>query len=223
MYNTVLFDLDGTLIDSAEGITKCTQYALEKFNIEVTDRKDLYPFIGPPLKWSFMEYYGFDEEKADLAVEYYRERFSVKGMYEHQVYDGIEELLKMLKERKVRLGVASSKNELYVKLILEDIKLDQYFDVIAGSLDEERSGKTEVIEAALSQWNIQDKSEIVMIGDRKFDIIGAKETELDSIGVLVGFGTREELEDAGADQIVASIWDLKEYLDENCESYEEKK
>ena len=213
MYQYILFDLDGTLTNSELGITKSVQYALKKFDIEVEDRSVLRPFIGPPLGESFQVYYGLSKEESERAIEYYRERFSVKGLYENEVYPGVENLLQILKDRGKKLIIATSKPEKFTLMILEYFDLLKYFDFVAGAtLDGSRGEKADVIRYALEMSGIEDKSEVIMIGDRKYDILGAKENGLKSMGVLYGFGDREELMEAGADYIVACAQDITEYL-----------
>lgn len=205
-YKYILFDLDGTLTDPAVGITTCVAYALKKFGIEGTDISQLNHFIGPPLLDSFMEDYGFDKEKAQTAIDYYRERFRVKGLYENEVYGGVEEMLTKLKNGGKKLIVATSKPEPFAKEIMRHFGLDKYFAYVAGSnFDGTRTAKAEVIEYALQSTGIEDKSACIMIGDREHDIIGANKTGLDSIGVLYGYGSREELENAGATFIAESV------------------
>ncbi|MCQ2548645.1 MAG: HAD family hydrolase [Lachnospiraceae bacterium] len=205
MYQTILFDLDGTLTDPGEGITNSVTYALEKFEIKNEDRSQLYKFIGPPLKDSFMEFYGFSEEDALKAIAYYRERFREKGMFENKVYDGIVELLSKLKHAGKKLIVATSKPEEFTLTILKHFDLLQYFDFVAGAtMDGSRSEKEEIIHYALEHCQIENLDETVMVGDRKFDILGAKTNGIDSIGVLFGYGSLEELEIAGATYIADS-------------------
>lgn len=209
MKNIVLFDLDGTLTDPGIGVTNSVMYALDKFGIRVEDRSELYKFIGPPLQNSFMEFYGFDEEKADQAVVYYRELYNVTGKYENEVYDGISEMLADLKSEGKHLLVATSKPEYLAKDILEHFSLSEYFDVIAGSdLEGVRNTKGKVIQYALEEYAVlknasveEIKKNAVMVGDRLHDVHGAKENGIACIGVLYGYGNREELEEAGADFI----------------------
>lgn len=209
MYNTALFDLDGTLINSEIGITDSVAYALSKFGIIVEDKKTLKPFIGPPLAESFSKFYGFSEEKATEAVTYYREYFSEKGIYENPPYEGVEEMLINLKNHGISLMLATSKYEVFAKVILEHLGFANYFDLVVGSLkDGSRGSKKEVIEYILAQKNISDLSSVVMVGDRKHDMIGAKETTLDAIGVLYGFGDREELSSHGATYIAKTPSDV---------------
>lgn len=209
MYQYVLFDLDGTLTNSELGITTCVQHALKKFGIEVEDRTVLRPFIGPPLGESFQVYYGLSKEESEQAIKYYRERFSVKGLYENEVYDGVEKMLQSLKDSGKKLIVATSKPEKFTMIILEYFDLLKYFDFVAGAtMDGSRGEKADVIRYALEKCEIEDKLEVIMIGDRKFDILGAKENGLKSIGVLYGFGDKEELTEAGADYIVETAEDI---------------
>lgn len=209
MYNIILFDLDGTLTDSSPGIINSILYSLKKFGIEEADTKKLRKFLGPPLVDSFMEFYGFSKEKAETAVEYYREYFSTKGLLENSVYSGVPELLKELKSLGKTLIVATSKPEPFTNRILEHFDLTKYFDFIAGSnLDNTRCKKAEVISYALNSCNIKNLSEVIMIGDREHDIIGAKEVGINSIGVLYGYGSLEELTAANASYIAKTTKDI---------------
>ncbi len=212
-FHYLLFDLDGTLTDPKPGITGCVAYALESYGIHVNDLDTLTCFIGPPLIDSFMEYYGFSREQAEAACAKYRERFSVTGLYENRVYDGIEELLQELKQCGYQLLIATSKPHIYARKILEYFHMDQYFDFIAGSeLDGTRNKKGDVIAYALKECHITDLSKVLMIGDRKHDIIGAKENNIACLGVLFGYGDRAEHEAAGADYIVKSVKELRDFL-----------
>lgn len=208
-YQYLFFDLDGTLTDPGEGITNSVVYALDKFGITVTDRSSLYPFIGPPLVDSFMKFYGFSHEDAERAVVCYREYFRDRGIFENRLYQGIPEVLKALKDAGKTLVIATSKPEPFAKRIVEHFGLSPYFTLVAGaSFDETRSEKWDVIEYAMDSLKLTDRSEIVMIGDRKHDIIGAKKTGLESVGVLWGYGDREELTAAGADVIFDTVEQL---------------
>lgn len=213
MYQYILFDLDGTLTNPEIGITSSVMYALEKFGVKVEDRKELHPFIGPPLSYSFQTYYGLSEADSELAIKYYRERFSVKGLYENEVYKGVEKLLQRLKERGKKLIIATSKPEEFTLKILAHFDLLKYFDYVAGAtMDGSRGEKADVIRYAIEISGIQDRSQAIMIGDRKYDILGAKENGLDSIGVLFGFGDREELSEAGANYIAENVEDILKYI-----------
>lgn len=203
MYDNILFDLDGTLIDSGCGITNSVIYSLKKYGIEVFDRKQLNRFIGPPLHESYEKFYGFSKEKAMEAVEYYREYYRKKGIFENVVYEGIGELLQKLYDAGKHLIVATSKPEVFAVQILKHLNLARYFTFIAGAnLDGTRTEKKEVISYALKACKVSDFSKVIMIGDREHDIFGAKQTGIASIGVLFGYGSYEELKTAGADYIV---------------------
>ena len=213
MYNIILFDLDGTLTDPGEGITNSVAYALNKFNINVEDKKELYNFIGPPLIDSFMKFYGMNYEDGLKAVEYYREYFGVTGIFENTMFDGIPELLDTIKKSGRKISLATSKPEQYAVRILEHFGLTKYFDFIgAATMDESRSKKADVITYTLSNLGVTDKSQVVMIGDRHHDIEGANQNGLDSIGVLFGYGDRKELETAGATYIAETIEDIIKFL-----------
>ncbi|MEX3622939.1 HAD family hydrolase [Viridibacillus arvi] len=209
IYQYILFDLDGTLTDPKVGITKSVAYALDKMNIEVVDYSKLDLFIGPPLQESFQAYYGLNERQANEAIGYYRERFKQLGLYENEVYPGIKTLLETLKKKGKTLAVATSKPTVFAEKILQHFKLAQYFDVIVGSnLDGTRIAKAEVIHEVLLQLSSPDKSEIIMIGDRKHDLIGAKKECIANIGVLYGYGSKEELALEEPTYIVSNIEEL---------------
>ena len=213
MYDTILFDLDGTLTDPGEGITNSVAYALKKYDIEVSDRSELYKFIGPPLKDSFMRFYSFSEEKAEQAIACYREYFRDIGIFENRVYEGVEDMLKALCDEGKKLVLATSKPEEFAVRILEHFDLKKYFNVVAGaSMDSSRSKKGDVIAYAISLCEDFCKDTAVMIGDREHDVIGAKENSLKSIGVLYGYGDEVELKTAGADYIVSSPQDILKLL-----------
>ncbi|MFM1677758.1 HAD family hydrolase [Streptococcus mutans] len=210
MYQTILFDLDGTLTNPALGITNSLAYALEKFNIEVTDKKELYRFIGPPLQDSFENFYHFSKEDSLKAVDFYRDYFRHKGLYENEVYQGIPDLLERLKAQGKKLLVATSKPEEFARQILKHFELFDYFDLVAGaSMDGSRRLKGDVIAHALTSAQVSDLSAAIMIDDREHDIIGAKKNGLDAIGVLYGFGNREELKKAGATYIATNVEELQ--------------
>lgn len=212
-YEYVLFDLDGTITDPGIGITNSVMHALDKYGIKVSDRSELYKFIGPPLWESFGKYYGFSREEANKAVEYYREYYRDKGIFENLVYEGFEDLLKLLKANGKTLIVATSKPEVFAKKILEHFNLVKYFTFIAGgNLEGTRVNKNDIISYALESCKIQDKSNVIMIGDREHDVIGAKKNNIHSIGVLFGYGDRKELENAGADYIAETVSDIGNIL-----------
>lgn len=212
-FEYVLFDLDGTLTDPKDGITRSVAYALEKLDAASLDEQTLESFIGPPLLDSFCTICGFDQPKAEKAINFYRERFKQIGMYENRVYPGIESLLSLLKEKGKKLAVATSKPTVFADEIVSHFNLKQYFEVIVGSnLDGTRSVKNEVIREALKQLSLPPKQSVVMIGDRKYDIIGAQKEGISSIGVSYGYGSQEELELARPTKIVSDIQQLEEYL-----------
>ena len=206
MFDYLFFDLDGTLTDPAQVITNSFVHALKYFGIEIPSYETLCTFIGPPLPETFKTQFGFDEQKVAEGVKKYREYFATKGLLENSVYPGIPELLAGLKAAGKKLVVATSKPEEYSVRIIEHFGLAQYFENVCGSLmDESRSKKDEVIAYAIERNHISDKSKILMIGDRKHDILGAKKIGLKSCGVLFGYGSRKELEEAGADFISENV------------------
>lgn len=212
MYQTILFDLDGTLTDPGEGITNSVAYSLAKYGIEVTDRRTLYKFIGPPLYESYMNFYGFSEPQAHEAVEYYREYYRPRGIFENRVYDGIPRLLADLKGAGLRLLVATSKPEGFSNQILEHFGLSQYFDFVAGStLDGSRIRKGDVIAYALEQSGADPKG-CLMIGDREHDVLGAAEHGIPCLGVTFGYGSLEELVCAGARAVVDDVESISRFI-----------
>ena len=196
----LLWDLDGTLTDPMVGITSAVQHALRAFQIDPPDRQALTPFIGPPLQESFQRFYGFSEEQARKAVAAYREYFADTGLYENEVYPGIPELL------------AESKPAVFAERILEHFQLRKYFSLAAGSeLDGTRVHKADVIAYALEQTGFS-AADALMIGDRCYDIDGARAVGTQALGVAYGYGSREELEKAGASKIAENVEDLRKLL-----------
>ncbi len=209
----LFFDLDGTLTDPMLGITRSVQYALRHFGIEVTDLSTLCPFIGPPLKDSFREFYGMDDARAKEAIALTREYFAPKGIFENELYAGIPQLLEALRQGGARIAMATSKPAPFARRIAEHFAIDRYFDLIEGStLDGTRTTKSEVLRLAIEGLGVTDPAQAVMVGDRRFDIEGAAATGIESIGVLYGYGSREELEQAGATHIVADVGELGRLL-----------
>ena len=214
MFEYVLFDLDGTLTDSSEGIINAAIYALEKLNIEVNERDELRKFIGPPLQDSFSEDYGFSKDETQEAIDYFREYYNEKGLLENRPYDNIEQVLIQLKLSEKKLVVATSKPEVFTNRILEHFKLLNNFYFVAGAtLDSTRIKKKDIIAYALEALKVEDKSKVVMIGDRKHDISGAAANGIASIGVLWGFGDEAELEQAGATYLAKEVTDLLKIID----------
>lgn len=226
MKKYLLFDLDGTLTDPRTGITSCVQYALRDFGIEEPDPAKLEPFIGPPLRDSFKRFYGFDDAQAERAVEKYRERFRDTGIFENEVYAGVPQMLRGLQSRGVFLAVASSKPQVFVERILEHFDLRKYFAVVVGSeLDGTREKKDEVVQEALNRLfdgKPVQKDQVYMIGDRSYDVEGAKALGIESVGVTYGFGSMEELKEARADYIVRSVDELEKFLLRGADEREER-
>lgn len=212
-YKYIFWDLDGTISDSALGIVNATAYALEHMGSEIGDRERLKKFVGPPLLESFNKYFGYTPEQGERAVNLFREYYQRRGIDENWIYPGIEDLLKKLHDGGRVCIVATSKPEIHARTILARYGIDQYFHYIAGSTFEEtRTGKDEVIAYALESCGITDTAEVVMVGDRAHDCIGARRNGLDCIGVLYGYGEREELEEAGAIAIARDIDELTALL-----------
>ena len=214
MYTHIFFDLDGTLTDPKEGITNSVAYALASFGIHA-DPDRLTPFIGPPLIDSFLEFYHFDLPTAQKAVERYREYFSRRGIFENRIFPGTQPLLAQLKSQGKTVCLATSKPEVFARQILEHFHMDGYFDHIVGScLDGTRTKKGEVIAEVFHRLGHTgpDKGACVMVGDRLHDIQGARENGLDSIGVTFGYGSLEELQQAGATHIAPSFEELARLL-----------
>ncbi len=211
---TILFDLDGTLTDPRIGITRSVAHALRSYGIEVEDTDSLTPFIGPPLLDSFPRFYGFSREQSLEAIERYREYFSVTGIFENEVYDGVPAMLDELKRAGFRLVVATSKPEPFARQIVEHFGLAPLLDHVCGSAMDERirGTKAEVIEYALETAGVSDRREAVMVGDRRHDVEGAHACGLKCVGVLFGYGSREELEKARADALAADVHELTELL-----------
>ena len=222
----ILLDLDGTLTDSSEGITKSVQYALEKMGITENDMAVLKRYIGPPLNESFTRFHGLSDEDSLKAVAYYRERYADTGLYENKLFDGIKEFLAGLKKDGYIVALATCKPEIYVPTILKHFDIEQYFDVAVGS--ELEGGKIrhkdDVIEEVISQiiklkdipaTDIYDvKADAIMIGDRKDDVLGAKDAGIESIGLRYGFAEADELENAGADYILENVEDILPFLNQ---------
>ncbi|WP_281164432.1 HAD hydrolase-like protein [Liquorilactobacillus sicerae] len=212
-YQSVFFDLDGTLTDPQAGITKSIAYALQAFGIEVRDLNSLTKFIGPALKDSLMKFYNFSEADAIKGIKKYREYYSRQGMYDIQLIPGITDLLKKLKHQHQQLFIATAKPTFFAIKILDHFDLSQYFDGIFGSnLDGTRAQKSEVITYGLQQTKLIPSQQIAMVGDRSYDIQGAKENHLTAIGVLYGYGSQQELTAAGVDHLVSNVHQLSQVL-----------
>ncbi len=208
MFDNILFDLDGTLTDSFDGIVSSVLYALDKLGEPKLPVNELKFFIGPPLSESFAKLFGGDEQKAARAVEFYREYYPERGIFENKVYDGVEDMLSAFKSAGKRLFVATSKPERFSVRIIEHFGLNKYIERVFGaSFDSSRATKDKVIAYALDNAGLP-KQTTVMIGDRLHDILGAKDNGLKSIGVLYGYGSLEELTSAGADLIAKTPRDI---------------
>ena len=225
MKKYLLFDLDGTLTDPKVGICTCVQYALSSFGIEEPDLDKLEPFIGPPLKDSFQKYYDMDDAQAETAIEKYRERFRDTGIFENKLYDGIPQMLNALNSQGMFMAVASSKPTEFVRRILDHFGIGKYFKVVVGSeLDGTRVQKEEVIQEALKQlfgnWPVE-KTKVYMIGDRCYDVEGARKVGVECVGVTYGYGSMEELREAKCDYIVRSVEELQKFLLRGTEKKEQ--
>lgn len=212
-YDTVFFDLDGTIIDSGEGVSNSVLYALEKFGINET-RENALRFIGPPLADSFKDFYGFDDEKATKGIEIYREYYREKGIFECYLYDGIRELLIKLKENGYKVVLCTSKPEEYAHRVLRFFEIFDLFDYACGAtMDEKtRATKDEVMAYAFETSGAQ-REKTLMVGDRKFDINSACKFGLDSVGVTFGYGSEEELKASGATYIADSAKEIEKLLE----------
>ena len=211
-YDIIAFDLDGTITASDRGITNSMKTALRHFGIE-KDAESLKRHIGPSLTETFREYVGDDEEQIQLAIKKYREYYVAGGMLENEVYEGVEETLQEIRNRGKKIVLASSKPMVYCEQILKHYGLDKYFDFIGGSnLDETRCKKVEVISFSLENIGENPGANVLMVGDREYDILGAKQLEMDSVGVLFGCGNKDELQEAGATYIIDKMTDLLEIV-----------
>jgi phosphoglycolate phosphatase len=211
-YRYLLFDLDGTLIDPREGITNSIKYALGKFSIIEKDDDKLKLFIGPPLAQSFAEHYNFSPAESKIAVRFYREYFANKGVYENKLYTDIEFLLRRLNHRKKTCILATSKPEVFAVTILKHLDIQRHFKYIAGSdLDGTRSEKQDLIRHLIEKYQLK-RAGTLMIGDRKHDIIGARKNKIDSIGVLYGYGSREELEKERPQYLCETVMEIAEII-----------
>ena len=220
MWDTVLFDLDGTLTDSGLGIKRCVQYATKKaLGFEETREEVLRSFVGPPLLDSFLKYDGVTREDAERAIAAYRERYKVKGIYENTLYPGVAEMLKAIRAKGCTIALTSSKPELYCRQILGFFHIAEYFDCIVGApMDESRADKRSMIARTLLQLGKQnDRQSVVMVGDRCFDVEGAHAEGISSVGVRYGYAPAGELERAKPDAIVSSVQELQMYLTEEMQ------
>ena len=204
MYKYYIFDFDGTVVDTGEGILKSLQFAFADNGRDVPDLSDLTKFIGPPIHYSFVTYYNVSEDEVQQYIKSYRKRYKEKGIFECRLYDGMLETLKELKKRGAKLGIASSKPEHLIFDVADHLGITALFDAVSGTQfdDSNHSGKADLVLRAMKMLGVEDKSEVLMVGDRLYDIDGAKGAGVDSCGVLFGYGGREEFEEHGATFII---------------------
>ena len=210
-YDYILFDLDGTLTDSGPGIMNGFEYSLGKMGVEYPGRDYLKQFVGPPLGDSFEKTLGFSPEDAAKGIAFYREYYADKGVYENDVYPGVFELLDKLKASGKKMIVATTKAELMANVVMDHFGLRKYFDLMVASNNTDRKNKIDVLSFAIENGGV-DTAKAVMIGDRFYDVTGASHFGIDSVGVLYGYGSRQELEDAGATYIAETVENLSEIL-----------
>lgn len=201
MIKYAFFDLDGTIMRSDPGVIECVKYSIEKSGFQMPDIKTLFKFIGPPLRDSYMDFCSMTEEQSMRAIAYYRERYNAKGIFECEVYPGIIELFARLKSNGIIIATATSKPEHMAVRIAGKFGLNEYLTLVAGSDDTETQTKTDVILNAFDRLSIRefDRDSVLMIGDRKFDVIGAHNCGIKCLGAVWGYGTKEELVSSGAD------------------------
>lgn len=208
MFTTIFFDLDGTLTDPGMGITNSVAYALRQTGREVPLREELYAYIGPPLLDQFQATYGMSLDEARVLVDHFHNYFERQGILENQLYEGIPQALQALKDAGATLVVATSKPEPFALRVLERFDLTRYFTLVAGStLDEQRTHKADVIAYAMETLG-RPMGKALMVGDRKHDVLGAKVHGIPTVGALYGYGSREELTEAGAVAIADTVADL---------------
>ncbi len=212
-YSTIAFDLDGTLTDPERGLIASFSYALGKMGIDYGDKKSLKRFIGPPLYDEWQRVYGFTPEQSSEALLIFREFFAVYGWWDNELYQGVAQMLKKLKGSGKTIVLATSKPEMFAKKILKLFDIDKYFDFIGGaSTDKTRDKKWEVIEYVLAEIGSPSRSECILVGDRVYDAEGAAMCGIDSLGVLYGHGSREEIESSGFTMIAETVDDITDIL-----------
>lgn len=204
-YDFVIFDFDGTVVDTGEGILKSLQYSFEQMGREIPDMSDLKKFIGPPIHYSYTHFYGVSEDEVGEYIKKYRERYKIKGIYESVLYCGMKELLCELRSRGVKLGIASSKPEHLIYSVADYLGVTDMFDAIVGVKldDSNHSTKTGLVLEAMKKLGATDKSKVLMVGDRCFDIDGATGAGVDSCGALWGYGNEEEFRAHNATYIIS--------------------
>ncbi|MBQ7545694.1 MAG: HAD hydrolase-like protein [Clostridia bacterium] len=209
-YTTILFDFDGTLADTAEGIFESVQYALRKMGLPQADIQTMRRFIGPPLPYSFSQFIGLSPDEAEQAVLYYRENYAAGGKYKLSFYPGMLQLLRDLRDAGKNVCIASAKPDLFIRQILEYYKIDGLFTCVQGApMQEQSSDKSSVIRSVMNRCNAEDKRTVLMVGDTAYDIRAAKKVGIDSAGVLYGYGSRAELAAEGAEYLAQDVEDLR--------------
>ena len=214
MYKYAFFDFDGTVCDTREGIFNCASYALNKMGVEYDNSFDsMRRLIGPPLVVAFAEFFGLDRAGAERATKLYRERYVDVGMFELKVYEGMVDVLVKLNDAGVKLAIVSAKPEEYIKRIVKHFGLDKYFSVCVGpDFSDDHSSKTHLISRAMKELGVDNPSDVVMIGDRKFDLESATELSVDGVGVTYGFGDREEIESCNPVFIANSPYEICNFV-----------
>ena len=207
----ILFDLDGTLTESAPGIINSVAYSLERLGIKDYDRKALHAFIGPPLTESYAKNFGFSREKAEKAIELFRVYFAEKGIFENALYPGVTDMLHNLKAAGLTVGVATCKPEHFAKRITEHFGLTKYMDLLSGASADESTDKPRVIENAIKKFALP-RERTLMVGDRDCDITGAHQNGIKAAAVLYGYGSGEELAAARPDHTVKTVAELEKLL-----------
>ncbi len=209
-YDYVIFDFDGTVVDTGEGILKSLQYSFKEMGREIPNLDDLKKFIGPPIHYSYTTYYGVSEEEVGLYIKKYRERYRAKGIYECELYKGFPEVLDTLHKNGVKVGIASSKPESLIYDVADYLGVTEKFDAIVGVQidDSNHSSKTGLVLNSMKKLNVEDKSKVLMVGDRCYDIDGAAGAEVDSCGVLWGYGSKDEFEAHNATYVVSDTEEL---------------
>lgn len=215
-YEYIIFDLDGTLIDPKIGQINSVDYALKSFDIYEFNKEILSRFIGLPLKESFAKYYNFNEEQIEKGIKKYREYFINKGIEQAEIYDGVLEMLQELNKNNLKVIMATSNPTLFARKIAKTYRIEKYFyDICGSNMDGSRVLKQEIIAYAIKRNNIKELEKVVMVGDRLHDIVGAKENKIDSIGILYGYGSEKEINDAKPNYYVKTVEDLKVLLIDN--------
>lgn len=217
-YDYVIFDFDGTVVDTGEGILKSLQYSFREMGREVPELDDLKKFIGPPIYYSYTTYYGVSEEDVGEYIRKYRERYKVKGIYECELYDGMVELLDSLKAKGIKIGIASSKPQHLIYSVADYLKITEKFDAIIGVKidDSNHSSKTQLVLDAMAEMGATDKSKVLMVGDRLYDIDGAAGAGVDSCGAIWGYGSEEEFREHNATHIAYKTTDVYELAVNNA-------